>query len=162
MLKEPNRADFPAQDLYLDYLSKHLNRQHIAVLFKLIMYRKDPAKRGSDVSFLLVELLELGVSPNAVDGSGYTPMVYAVAYGDDTAAQFLISHGADVNLRSGKEGITPLMGAVLKNQFMMARFLLLNGARKDIKDNKGRTAFDIAKQLDGLIWKMMGADLKPN
>lgn len=141
--------------------AKHNKPDQIAVLFRMINYRKDKQHRGSDSLTLLQDLLKLGVNPDARDASGLTPLMRAAAFGDDTAVNILMSDGADINAQSIQEGMTPLMGAAQKGEFGAIGALLLYKPRLDIKDKKGRTAYDIALETGGVTMMLYGSQLKP-
>lgn len=158
MLK-PNAVWFITQTPPTDK-AKHNKPDQIAVLFKMIVYRREKANRGLDVMNLLQDLLKLGVNPDARDGNGLTPLMLAAAYGDDTAVNILMSNGADINAQSAKEGMTPLMGAALKGEFGALGTLLLHKPRLDIKDKKGRTAYDYALENGGVVLMLYGDQLK--
>ena len=49
-----------------------------------------------------------------------------------------------IDIRCTSENGTLLMHAVKCNQYFIARYLLEIGANKEIRDNKGKTAFDYA------------------
>ena len=51
--------------------------------------------------------------------------------------EFLVEHGADVNIRD-EDGITPSMWAAIKNNPKLLKYLLENGADFTLKDNRGR------------------------
>ncbi|MGE5295062.1 MAG: ankyrin repeat domain-containing protein [Solirubrobacterales bacterium] len=72
---------------------------------------------------------------NARSPNEKTPLHYAAAFGHKDVAEFLISSGADINVRKGFAniqygplGATPLHMAVRHNQKEMVELLLANGA----------------------------------
>ena len=81
---------------------------------------------------ILTELLEFGADPNVLGMDG-APLHRAAGFGCTDAAQVLLSHGADIELRTLVDGErTPLIHAALMRQAPMVRFLLSAGARKDM------------------------------
>ncbi|KAG9288741.1 hypothetical protein G9A89_019102 [Geosiphon pyriformis] len=90
------------------------------------------------------ELLTEGISPNAQDENGYTPLAAAVSYKHYTIIELLISHGADVNIRDF-EGDTPLHVA---ETVEIAELLLDHGADPFITNFEGKTPAQVAFQED--------------
>ena len=81
---------------------------------------------------ILTELLDNGADPNVLGVDG-APLHRAAGFGCIDAAQVLLSHGADIELRTLVDGEpTPLIHAALCRQAPMVRFLLSAGARKDM------------------------------
>ena len=58
--------------------------------------------------------------------------------------EYLLEHGADIDARAG-DLVTPLHQAARQGQLETVKFLLEKGADKSLKDNKGKTASDMAK-----------------
>lgn len=77
-----------------------------------------------------------------------TPLMIAVAKKQKEFVQFLIKHGAKVNLRD-IEGRSVLMYTLLlgSDNFEMVKILIAAGADPELKDNKGKTFYDYAKNL---------------
>ena len=48
---------------------------------------------------------EIGLDVNAVDSQGYTPVMGAAWRGDNDLVQYLVSHGADLSVRSGQNWV---------------------------------------------------------
>ncbi len=79
--------------------------------------------------------------------NGYTPLALAEFSSNHTKMiQFLIAHGADVNLR-GVTGTTPLYWAVLRDQKDDEKFLLDHGADPNLANAFGDTPLICAVQL---------------
>jgi ankyrin repeat protein len=53
-----------------------------------------------------------------------------------------------INQKDKKRGCTPLHLAVFKKKYPIIKSLLSHGAKTNIKDKKGRTALDLAKELN--------------
>jgi cytohesin len=104
-----------------------------------------------------------GADVNAVDDGGDSPLHMAVQFlhdeprveggadanvmhdqpGDYAIAQFLLGHGAFVNV-SGRQRRTPLHLASFKGSLSLSRLLIDNGADLDARDDEERTPFSIA------------------
>jgi len=97
----------------------------------------DAAKVGNveKVSTLLKSNPDLVSSK---DASGWTPLVWAAAYGRKDVAALLIENKADVNVKDWK-GLTPLHYAALKNHRDMAELLLAARAEVDARNDGGQT-----------------------
>jgi len=87
-------------------------------------------------------LLDRGVSVNASDEIGRTPLMEAVFSGNQAAVSLLILRGADVNI-SDQDGWTALMEASSKGRFEIARILLFSGADPKARNKTGTTARDL-------------------
>ncbi|CAG8444736.1 3448_t:CDS:2 [Ambispora leptoticha] len=86
------------------------------------------------------ELISRGVSPNAKDQNGYTPLAAAVSYNHLEIIELLISNGADVNVRDN-EGDTPLCVA---ETVEVVQLLLRHGADPFIRNVEGKTPAQVA------------------
>ena len=69
-------------------------------------------------------------SINAPTKSGETPMISAIATGDDELVRLMLQRGADVDARCGDE-MTPLMHAINHGYNSIAELLLSKGAQVD-------------------------------
>jgi len=69
----------------------------------------------------------------------------AISAGDAAIAQILITHGADINARSGRVNSTFLHGAVRRRNKDMVELLIQNGADVNIEDSAGQTPLDLAR-----------------
>jgi len=88
-------------------------------------------------------LLEYGARPNEITGRRY-PLNYAALNGDIPICKLLLKHDAKVNNQDRFER-SALMDAAFKGQVNTVKFLLANGANPRLKDNHGKTAWDLAK-----------------
>jgi uncharacterized protein len=109
------------------------------------------AYNGSEESVEL--MLKRGADPNALDDEGKSAMVYAVARGYAPIVGLLIAAGVDVNRRYG-HGLTALMWAAgydastgVDDADATLKALIDHGAALDLKDDRGKTAADIAHEL---------------
>lgn len=84
-------------------------------------------------------LLTAGVSPNAKNNQGWTPLMFAARDDWRDLARLLIARGANVNAKN-KVGGTALMLAAINNHSTMVETLLTKGARVDAKNAYGWTA----------------------
>ena len=101
---------------------------------------------GADRIAIVRALLASGAVVDAQNEDGVTPLMYAVALGQDEVAGVLLDAGANVNAKN-KAGRTPLMVAVRRGWIDVARLLLQRGARADDKDEGDRTALAYAEAL---------------
>jgi ankyrin repeat protein len=113
---------------------------------------------------LIKALLDAGADVNAQNLKGWTPLMEASSYfqANSNVIRALMNAGADVNARDEK-GWTPLMWAVTTNQHPGAVTTLLDGgADGKVKNNDGKTAFDLAREEEHLIgtdiyWRLKDA-----
>ncbi len=116
------------------------------------------ARMGS--SMLVQGQLSKGVSPDARDKHGNTPLHYVR---NKRTATILIVNGADVNAKNN-DGVTPLHLVPLKSTFFekltggLSNVLLKNGADPNVKDNGGNTPLHDAARFGQV--KMIGLLLK--
>jgi ankyrin repeat protein len=92
-------------------------------------------------------LLNHGASPDVRSESGDTPLHFAAARGRLGAARFLVLElNADVNARDD-EGTTPLLASLgwIEGTPEVVQFLLENGADVMVRDNWGKTAYEVAR-----------------
>ncbi|CAB4396890.1 ankyrin [Rhizophagus irregularis] len=88
----------------------------------------------------VTELIRSGLSPNSKDSNGYTPLAAAASYNHFDLIEFLISEGADVNIRDN-DNDTPLYVA---ENVEVARKLLSHGADPFVKNSEGKTPAQVA------------------
>ncbi|CAG8461984.1 7692_t:CDS:2 [Diversispora eburnea] len=81
------------------------------------------------------EVLNTGISPDIQDQNGYTPLAAAVSYNHIELVEFLLAHGANVNL-CDNEGDSPLF---LAETVEMVQTLLDHGADPSITNIEGKT-----------------------
>ena len=106
----------------------------------------EAAKRGN-LPFL-VECLSNGVSPNALDKAGATPLHWAARGAHLDCAQELLKRPncrADVQ---NKLGDTALHNAAYKGAVELVQLLLEKGANKAVRNNNGETPYDLAKNAE--------------
>jgi ankyrin repeat protein len=92
------------------------------------------------------ELLARGADVGAVDRLRKSAMVYAAGEGHTEIVKLLLTHGVDADTIYAND-LTALMWAAGQGKAEAVRALLDAGARTDLKDNRGKTAADIAHEL---------------
>ena len=76
---------------------------------------------------------------NVKDGTGWTPLHWAVNEGNIEIVQFLVSKGADVNFMPKHHGWTPLHSAVSITNLEIVKFLISAGANVNAANAGGYT-----------------------
>ena len=98
------------------------------------------------------ELVKSGQKVNEIDKWGWTPLLWAVYYGNFPVTRWLLDNGADPNLKSEltygnyKPGTTPLILAAAYGHHDAAKALLEKKADRNIVDRSGKKAIDYAEQ----------------
>ncbi|CAG8510565.1 3433_t:CDS:2 [Paraglomus occultum] len=85
------------------------------------------------------EYISSGVSVNAQDAFGYSPLTAAVSYNHIQIVEYLLSQRADINIRD-MDGDTPLYAA---ETVEMAQLLLAHGADPTVKNAEGKTPAEV-------------------
>jgi hypothetical protein len=94
---------------------------------------------------IMQALLEAGAEIDVADQVFKTAMIYAAAQGHAPAVQLLLDRGVAVN-RIYYHNLTALMWAAGYGQADCVRLLLERGADRALKDDRGKTAADIARE----------------
>lgn len=81
---------------------------------------------------------------NATDRSGYSALMYACSNGRLKIVEYLINHGADIELKDNQNGETALFIAVRFEHVNIVKYLLSHGANRDVVDKNGETVHRIA------------------
>lgn len=80
------------------------------------------------------------------DFKGTSPLHAAAAWGRKSIIEYALSHKINFNVNSSS-GNTPLHTAVWERQIEIVKLISERGTSLDVKNNKGETAFDLAKRL---------------
>lgn len=80
------------------------------------------------------------IDVNIRDKNGRNPLIWAASKGVYDIAQLLIDKGADLNLRTKKEGYTALTTSIVFGHKELAKLLIVKGANLDLRDKNDRTA----------------------
>ncbi|HEX4165418.1 MAG TPA: ankyrin repeat domain-containing protein [Bryobacteraceae bacterium] len=91
-------------------------------------------------------MLSAGTDVNQADSVGSTPLMVAVLARRDQIVEFLLSHGADPNVRQRQSGSTALRYAVIENRADLARALLAHGANVTVEYPDGETLLHLASE----------------
>jgi ankyrin repeat protein len=98
-------------------------------------------------------LLKFGADPDALDDDGSAAIIYAAGHGYASVVALLLQAGVDVNRRYA-HGLTALMWAAgydasagVDDVDSTIKTLIEHGAAPDLKDDRGKTAADIARGL---------------
>jgi ankyrin repeat protein len=101
----------------------------------------------------VAELMKFGADPNALDDDGSAAIVYAAGHGYALVVELLLQAGVDVNRRYA-HGLTALMWAAghdastgVDDVEATIKTLVEHGAALDLKDDRGKTAANIARDL---------------
>ncbi|XP_076817647.1 double zinc ribbon and ankyrin repeat-containing protein 1-like [Clavelina lepadiformis] len=111
---------------------------------------KELGPRGDGRVEEVKQLLKEGASPNCIDSERRCALCIAVMKERYDCVQALLKGGADVNRRSGPQHNTPLHHAVKMgpNGKDMVKMLLEWDAKKDLKNERGLSAYDTAVRAD--------------
>lgn len=90
-------------------------------------------------------LLERGANVDAVDRLSKNAMTYAAGEGRTEIVRLLLARGIDPN-RTYANDLTALMWAAGYGRTATVKALLDAGARAGLRDNRGKTALDIARE----------------
>ena len=104
------------------------------------------AAANDDVSEV-VRMLEEGVPIDIVDENGFTALGNAVYNNQTAVIPVLLQRRPDVNQRGGG-GLTALHVSAVLNRTHITRALLEHGASTTIKDDRGQTPIDLARQMN--------------
>lgn len=118
------------------------------------------ASAGGDVEKINY-YLQKGENINGVDKSGFTPLMWAVYYGQEKAVEFLIKKRADINYTTPKDfgelrrGSTPLMLASYYQYPNVIRMLMKFGANKNVANANNETALTIAQKYNFIAGELL-------
>ena len=96
---------------------------------------------------IMRKLLAAGARPEAVDRVKKNAAVYAAGQGCTDCLELLLAAGTPVDGRMDHE-LTLLMWTAGYGQEGTARLLLQRGADRSLRDDRGKTAAEIARELN--------------
>lgn len=126
------------------------------------------AAKSGDIN-TMTKMIDAGISPDLMDGSGQTALMHAIHSRRMDSARFLVEAGADIDLKNPNNGATPLRFTISWNYWEIHRFreeLLEAGADPNLPDHNGRTPLIHACRGSGIMGHpvaqllMHGADLE--
>ncbi|MBA8666888.1 ankyrin repeat domain-containing protein [Holosporaceae bacterium 'Namur'] len=124
------------------------NNQHLPKTF----YQKEYSEYlfiaaiNDDVSSIRA-FLEKGADINAQDVKyGYTPLMYSILYNKQKSYNYLITKGADLNIRSN-DGKTVAHLAAIANNIKAFELLIDYGVDPNIHDNQGNSPYYYSTQF---------------
>lgn len=82
---------------------------------------------------------------NAKNTTGMTALMFACKNGWLTLVEYLVDHGADIEIKEHQSGETALFFAVRNNNDKVVQFLLSRGADKNATDKKHQTVYRIVE-----------------
>lgn len=104
------------------------------------------AAEGDTVNVILYFSKKYGIDVDTLDFKKCSALHWAVIEGNEIAATYLLSWGADIN-KKDCFGNTPLHLSVYHAEkelnSRLTKILLLKGADRKIKNNKGKTALEV-------------------
>lgn len=103
-------------------------------------------------------LVESGIEVDMPDDDGETPLFAAIESGGAEVLAYLLSKGANLNVKDTKCGSTPLHEASYKNNLEAARILIEHGADINARINRGDTSLDYVenKEMEQLLMRAGG------
>jgi len=101
---------------------------------------------------LVKERVQSGDPVNGIDKWGWTPLMWAVYYGNFPVTKYLLDHGADPNIKTQSEygnylpGTTALILAAAYGHDDAVAALLKKKANPNVVDRRGKTALAYASE----------------
>lgn len=98
------------------------------------------------------EFARKGQDVNATDKWGWTPLLWAVYYGNFPVTEWLLANGADANVKTKETygnylpGTTPLILAASYGRDDAVKALLAKKADPSVVDRRGKKALDYAQE----------------
>jgi len=132
-----HRASIAMNSNVVKFLVKKGSDANVAGGLRRRPVLQDAALRGG---FEIVKcLIENGANVTAQDSEGYTALHRAMLTYQLNVVEYLLQHGADIELRGGPRQETPLHVAARKGKYMV-KLLVNNGADLNAVDRAGYTA----------------------
>ena len=150
----------------------HQTQEDLTILAGSVAYLPSWSNRGAEV---LKSCLDAGCNADIQDNAGRTPLMIASYRGMVRFVEVLLNAGCNANLQdrgggtpvtdivvnysdippklwkqrfSPVGGHTALMYAVIARQLGIVKLLVRNGCDTKLKNNRGRTALDLARQFN--------------
>jgi len=105
----------------------------------------DTALMGAALAGNLDIVRKLRARGAAIDGKGWTPLIYAATGGHDAVVAYLLDQGANINAASAN-GTTALMMAVREGKGPTVDLLVKRGADVNHRNENNVSALDWAKR----------------
>ena len=100
------------------------------------------AAKNGNTSFV-VELLDLGADPNALNDDGNSSVWFACYSNQSSTLKVLIQEGAVLDIQNDN-GATPLIYVASKGHYQMVKLLVESGADLNLQTQDGFNALDVA------------------
>jgi hypothetical protein len=154
------KKDFNSNDIII--ISRNIDKvdlNNINFLNEVEMccYSKSQSTDKTSCETKVKILLEHGKKSDEKSSDGRTSLLTAASYGNYNIAKLLLDHKADANLAFTKNGNTPLHFAAASGNLELVKLLVESGAKKDTKNKKGQTAFDITLEEDTEVKQYLAA-----
>ena len=94
-------------------------------------------------------LLKKGANPDLKDNNGYTPLAYAIYFGNYRGADLLLYYGADPD--KSFNNWFPLQLASYYDDTLLVNMLLYYGANVDKRDSLGFTSLHVSAQQNAVL-----------
>merc|ERR1719478_466198 len=101
----------------------------------------------------VIEHLDMGVPVDSTDDDQNTPLIIA-AEGEELIVETLLERGAAID-KQNRNGVTALIAAVKHEEVALVAILIAAGATTTLRDRKGRTAAEFAKECDESVQSEM-------
>lgn len=102
------------------------------------------AAQGNSPSCFIYSLHKYSLNPEEFNFDRQTPLHWASYLGADVVFEYILKQSMNSINQKDVNGYTPLHLTVVSNSLKLTVSLLRSGADRTIKDNKGRTAYDLA------------------
>ncbi len=109
---------------------------------------------------VLEALLEAGADPNQEIANGSDILETALVFDNESVAELLFRHGADVNHKIGDRPV--LIDAVMKKRASISKLLIRAGADVNAQNKLGRTALFYTSESDDIADLLLEFRANPN